>query len=344
VNVRRLAAPVLGLVGAFFLLVAGVSGVCAATTAPVLSVAPAYPDASVPAGASYFVHTMSPGGTWSSAVAVVNTTAASITARVDAVDGITSVRTGAVYASRTVAAAGAALWITPSVSTIRVAALGRATVGFTVRVPLDASAGDHVGGIAFETEPAGSASAQPSRGVAVTTVLRAVVAVQVVVPGPASFQFHVYGASVRAVTSTGTSGLDIDMADLGGLLGKPHLVIALSGPSGYARSLAVQLDTMLPGDRITDEFQWPDALPAGDYRLSVTEDGSGRQGISFRTVSHLGAALRPLAPGANTVAPIVAHAGPSSAPPVAIAVASACALALGLALMVAVVRRRRQVT
>lgn len=342
-SIPRLAVPVLGVVAAVALVVAGVSSASASTTSPVLSVAPAYPDPTVPTGASYFVHSVVPGGTWASEVAVVNTTGAAVTAWVDPVDGITSIRTGAVYASRTVARAGAALWITPSVSTIRVGALSRATVGFIVRVPKDASAGDHVGGIAFETQSPGSPSAQPSGGTVVTTVLRSVVAVQVVVPGPASFQLHLYGASVRAVASTGTSGLDIDMADVGGLIGRPHLTIILSGPSGYSRSLAVQLDTMLPGDRITDEFLWPDALPAGDYRVSITEDGGGRQGIPFLAVSHLGSALRPLVPGPSAVAPIAAPSRMSTAPPVVVAAAVTCASAIALAVAVVMLRRRRQV-
>jgi hypothetical protein len=331
------------MVAAVASLVTGVASASASTTAPVLSVAPAYPDPSVPTGASYFVHAVVPGGTWASEVAVVNTTDVAITAWVDPVDGITSIRTGAVYASRTVTRAGAALWITPSVSTIRVGALSRATVGFIVRVPADALAGDHLGGIAFETQSPGSASAQPSGGTVVTTVLRSVVAVEVVVPGPASFQLHVYGASVRAVASTGTSGLDVDMADVGGLLGRPHLTIILSGPSGYSRSLAVQLDTMLPGDRITDEFLWPDVLLAGDYRVSITEDGGGRHGIPFLTVSHLGSALRPLVPRPSTVAPRAAAARLFTAAAVVIAAAVICALAIALAVVVVMLRRRRQV-
>ncbi len=338
-SIRRLAVPVVGMMAAVALVAAGVSSVSASTTAPVLSVAPAYPDVSVPTGASYFVHSVVPGRTWASEVAVVNTTGAPITAWVNSVDGVTSIRTGAVYASRTITPAGAALWITPSVSTVRVGPLSRARVGFIVRVPADASPGDHVGGIAFETQSSGSVSAQPSGGTVVTTVLRAVVAVQVVVPGPASFQLHLYGASVRAVASTGTSGLDVDMADVGGLLGRPHLSITLSGPSGYERSLAIQLDTMLPGDRITDEFLWPDALSTGDYRVSITEDGGDRQGIPFLAVSHLGSTLRPLVPGPSAVARIAAPARMLTVPPVVIAAAVACAL--GIALAVAFVMLRR---
>lgn len=327
------------MVAAVALVVAGSPGVAASTSAPVLSVAPAHPDLTVPTGASYFVRSVVPGGTWASDVAVVNTTNAAITAWVDPVDGITSIRTGAVYASRVVARAGAGLWITPGVSTIRVASLSRATVHFVAHVPADASPGDHLGGIAFETQSAGSPSAQSSGGTAVTTVLRSVVAIQMVVPGTASFQLHVYGASVRAVSSTGTSGLDVDMADVGGLLGRPHLAIVLRGPSGYERSLAVQLDTMIPGDRITDELLWPDALKAGDYRVSITEDGGGRQGAAFLGVSHLGSALRPMAPGPSLPAPIAAPSRTFPALPVVLAAAVMCVLAVALLML----RRRRQV-
>jgi hypothetical protein len=61
------------------------------------------------------------------------------------------------------------------------------------------------------------------------------------------------------------------------------------GPSSlYHREQTVQLDTMLPGDRIDDQLLWPDALAVGAYRLAITEDGSGRHGEAFTTTAHLG--------------------------------------------------------
>jgi hypothetical protein len=297
-HARRLATAAIGVTAcaaAATAMTAAVDAAAAAST--VLSVSPAHPDRAVAAGTSYFVHSL----------AVVNTGDTAISAWVDPVDALTSIRTGAVYAARTVPAEGTGGWIEPGVSSVVVGAHQQTEVAFTVRVPLGASIGDHVAGIAFESKHGLSAGGTT----AITTVLRSVVAVQVRVPGPASFLLTVYGASVGAVA--GTSGIAVDMANTGGLLAKPHLEIVLDGPDGYHHSEGVQLDTMLPNDRITDEFLWPDTLPAGDYRLAVTEDGSGRRGTTFITSARVAAALRPAGPRPLSE---VALAPPQSYPPV----------------------------
>lgn len=279
----------------------------------VLSVAPAKPDPSVPFGKSYFIHTAALGSTWTDTVGVVNTNAVSITAWVDAVDGITSIRTGAVYTARALAPLGAAAWVTPSVSSVSVAPHGRTVISFTVHVPAGATAGDHVAGIAFEDQRGTSGQAGGSGGAAgITTVLRSVVAIQMRVPGPAVFLLHVFAASIHPVATAGGSGISVDMEDVGGLLGKPRLEVVLDGPAGYHSAQTIQLDTMLPGDRITDELLWRGGLAPGDYLLSITEDGSGRQGVTFVTTSHLAAALRPSTPG--RVGPAIVVDAPGGVP------------------------------
>jgi Bacterial protein of unknown function (DUF916) len=269
----------------------------------VLTVSPAHPDTSVASGTAYFVYTLAPGGSWTDEVSVVNTTDSAISAWVDPVDGVTSIRTGAVYSARTVAARGAGAWVRPHVVSVTVAPHMQTTVQFTVTVPAGASVGDHLAGIAFESKQGNASSA------GITTVLRSVVAVQVRVPGAAAFQLHVYSARLGTLSTTGTSGVTLDMEDVGGLLGKAQLEISIDGPAGYHRIERVELDTMLPGDRIMDEILWPDVLGAGDYRLSVTEDGSGRHGAALVSTAHLAAAVHP----SSSVTRSVAGAAPTAA-------------------------------
>ncbi len=118
-----------------------------------------------------------------------------------------------------------------------------------------------------------------------------------------------------------------------------QLDIALDGPDGYHREQTFQLDTMLPGDRITDELLWPGGLAAGDYRLSITEDGSGRQGVTFVTSDHLAAALRPSTP--TQVRPVVI-AGAAGVPGWAAVVAAGAATSLIVVGLFAAVGRRRR--
>lgn len=280
-------------VAAFVAAAVPASAAPASTAGGVLTVSPAHPDPAVTVGKSYFVHSVVPGASWTDEVAVANTNDTAVDAWIDPVDGVTSVRTGAVYSARTVPIRGAGAWLHPSVPFITVAPHAEGLVAFTVHVPAGASVGDHVAGIAFESKTGTTSSGS----VAITTVLRSVVAVQITVPGPADFQLHLYSATVRAVSTTGTSGIALDMANDGGLLGKPQLEITLDGPARYHRTESLELDTMLPGDRIVDELLWPDTLGAGDYRVSIIEDGSGRHGSAFVTTAHLAAALVPTVPG-----------------------------------------------
>ncbi|MEO8899012.1 MAG: DUF916 domain-containing protein [Candidatus Dormibacter sp.] len=304
----------------------------------VLTVSPAHPDASVPGGNAYFVHSVTPGTRWTDEVAVVNTNDSAIDAWVDPVDGITSIRTGAVYSARTVAATRAGAWVTPQVGSVTVDPHVQIIVAFTVTVPVGATAGDHLAGIAFESKQATSSGA-------ITTVLRSVVAVQVRVRGPAVFQLRVFSATLGPLSTTGTSGISVDMEDIGGFLGKPLLQISVEGPAGYHRAESLALDTMLPGDRITDEILWPDELGAGAYRLSISEDGSGRHGAAFIATVYLTAAVHPaspLAPAATRPLPTAASDGFPAWILFGGVAGGACTTVLAI-LLVASARRRRPV-
>ncbi len=75
-------------------------------------------------------------------------------------------------------------------------------------------------GVAFEDMQASTSGQAVGAAGGITTVLRSVVAIQVRVPGPALFLLHVYSASLHPVAATGGSEISVDMADVGGLLGK----------------------------------------------------------------------------------------------------------------------------
>jgi hypothetical protein len=302
----------------------------------ILSISPAYPDPSVAVGKSYFVHSVEAGATWTDGVEVTNTNSVTVDAWVDAVDGITSAQTGAVYSARTVAARSTGAWVKLSVSSITVPPHTHAVISFTVTVPSGASAGDHVAGIAVESRQGTILGGS----VAITTVLRSVVAVQVTVPGAAPFTLAVYGANVEALAATGTAGIALDMANAGGRLDKAQLEITLEGPAGYHRLQSLGLDTMLPGDRIVDGILWLDALAPGDYRLSVVEDGAGRHGTAFVTTFHLASALIASTPG--QVEPAVPTAPGPSVPMWVIIGSPAVAAGLLMLAVVMVVRRRRR--
>jgi len=260
-----------------------------------LSVAPSHSDSSNPATKSYFIRTAAPGKSFTDQVKVSNTGTAPVQLFVSAVDGLTAVTSGAVYANRQDPVVKAGTWVTAAVASITVPGRTTTSVDFTVRVPQNASPGDHLAGIAFEdARPATSGDAFQ-----VTTVLRTVVGVLVRVPGAAAFHVSISDASiVPASDRSPLATVTVRLGDDGLLLGKPRLTVELTGPHGYHGVIRdQQLDTLLPGDTIPYSIPWPDGLPAGDYTIHVTAVGPGmEQPVSFETTVRLASALQPNRP------------------------------------------------
>jgi hypothetical protein len=237
-----------------------------AATAGGIGLAPAHGDPSRPVTEAYFVLDVDPGQSRSDAVLVSNTAGVPTDVLVDAVDGITGVTSGAVYANRADPAHGAGAWITAALSSITIAAASRSTVAFTVRVPVGTAPGDHLAGLAFE-----NAHPSTSRGrLAVTTVTRSVIGILVRIPGPSSFHLHIDRAQIQQQPGGSGQSVVVTLGNDGAALGKPALAVSVDGPSGYRRFFYRQLDTILPGDTIPYPVALPDNLAPGDYRLEVS--------------------------------------------------------------------------
>jgi hypothetical protein len=262
-----------------------------AVTQPGFSVRPAHVDPADPATRAYFKPVVVAGRSFADQVVVANISDAPIDLIVSAVDGLTGATSGAVYANRQPSATKAGAWVTPDVGTLSVAAHRETAVGFTVRVPLDATPGDHLAGIAFEVAHAQST---PGR-FAVTQVIREVVGVEIVIPGPAEFLPHVDAVELRPLPGVGSASVVIHLGDGGRKLGKPGLSVSLDGPDRYHRRVEHQLDTILPGDTIPFPLPWPDTLRPGNYTVTVVATG-GPAPVVFEAHLHLGATLR----GADT--------------------------------------------
>jgi hypothetical protein len=311
-----------------------------------LAVAPAHPDPANAATRSYFVHTASPGETFTDQVRVSNGGATPLELLVSPVDGLTGATSGAVYANRQDVIAKAGAWVTPTRSSLRLSSGSTTYLDFSVRVPQDAPPGDHLGGIAFE-------DAHPSTngtGLQVTTVVRAVIGVLVQVPGPAVFDLRVSDAVIEPLTPTlNLATVKIRLEDVGLLLGRPTLTVRLTGPNGYRGVVADRrLDTLLPGDPILYPLPWPDALAPGDYAIDVAGSAAGMIAPSrVHATVHLGTTLVPTTPASTPPPPAVtATAAPDSgfviAPRVLLIAAGATALLLAMfAVMLRLARRAR---
>jgi len=250
--------------------------------------APAHPDPNDPATRAYFKATVAPGGTYIDAVQVTSASDAPLSLLISPVDGLTGQTSGAVYANRDVPIKKAGAWVTPSISALNLAPHAQTLVPFTVRVPAGATPGDHLAGIAIEN----AAPQQATAGqFSVKEILRTVIGVEILVPGPATPAVRLGKMSLRPLPGTHVATLTIALGDPGRLLVKPHLTVTLRGPGGYHHKVARQLDTILPGDTIHYPFLWPDSLITGTYHATVVATG-GDAPITETATLQLGHILR----------------------------------------------------
>lgn len=266
-----------------------------------IALRPGHADPNDPSTRAFFKPTVAAGETFSDEVIVTNSGDNPIELVVSGVDGLTGPTSGAVYGNRQDPVQEAGTWVSPAAGTVTVPPHAELAVPFTVKVPKGIRPGDHLAGIAFEDVHQTSAGGN----FAVTQIVRAVMGVQVIVPGPGAFAAHVDSASLEALPGVGAASVLVTLGNNGARLGKPSLSVALAGPDGYQRTVTRALDTILPGDTIAYPFVWPDVLQSGEYSISVTAtDPGGAAPVSLQAKSRLGTPLAGVpAPGVVTPAP-----------------------------------------
>ncbi len=236
-----------------------------ATAAGGFGVRPAHVDPSDSSTRAYFKRSVEPGGSFADQVIVTNEGDVPLGLLVSAVDALTGATTGTVYANRQDPQRAAGAWLRGVQGSLTLPARTERAVAFTVKVPADATPGDHVAGIAFEETLPGATGS----GFSITQVIREVVGVLVNVPGPArAFTLNIGPPAVR-VSGSGSMAIAVDLGNDGQVLGKPYLWAVLDGPRGYHRDLRLQLDTILPGDRVAYLLAWPGVAPEGRVHVCV---------------------------------------------------------------------------
>jgi hypothetical protein len=250
------------------------AGVAAAATAPpvgTFTVRPANPNPTDPSSQAYFTLPIGARQTSTDQIAISNPTSAPITVLISGVDGLTSQTSGAVYANRQDKVKKAGLWIAVSTNKATLAPNSTRDVSFTVKVPSNASVGDHLAGIAVEN----SNPRTTGKGFRIREVLRTVIGVLVKVPGTAAFHPSVTGIALQNLPGPRVGAVVVHLSDNGKALGKPQLTVSMSGPKHYAKTQTRKLDTLLPGDLIAYPYAWPDNLGSGQYTITAKLEGGG---------------------------------------------------------------------
>ncbi len=219
---------------------------------------------------AYFIIHARPGSVRHEDAIVTNDNATPLTLEVNAVDGLTGVTSGLVYANRGVASSGAGAWVTPAHGRVTVAAHHSIRVGFVVRLPRFAAPGDHVAGIAFESLHPSTSGGHFS----VTVVVRTVVGIEIEVPGHASRHLRIFSLALAPLPGTDVPSAVVTLEDDGHKLCHPQLMVAITG-SGGTTSVSQKLGTILPADKIAYPFRWPGTLSDGTYRVRATASHCG---------------------------------------------------------------------
>jgi hypothetical protein len=306
----------------------------AGPTSATVSLRPVHPTAASP---TYFTVPARAGSTIHDAVVVTNTSEQPANVFVSAVDGLTGQTSGSVYANRQDLVRKAGAWVHVDARELRIRAASSVTVPFTVSVPGSATSGDHLAGIAFENvaHVAGTGSFP------ITQILRSVIGVRVVLPGPAVCHPVLAAASIDEVGTTGVGAVHVKLGNTGRRLAKPVLSVTVTGAAGYHRTVTRHLDTVLPGDTIDFPLPWPNALRSGDYQIADTLTCDGYTATSSGA-AHLGKSLRgtgqPTPASAAVPAP---HRSPLSWWPWLVAIIAAAAIGLFVGMWP---RRRRMRT
>jgi WxL interacting protein linking bacterial and host surfaces len=229
----------------------------------------------------YFVLAGQPGATLRGKVEVANVGSKAGSTSLYAVDATTGATSGAVYRSKQEPRRDVGSWIKLARSTVELMPGESTVVPFSVRVPDEAFAGQHLGGIVAQRSSGVIASkvaqgGKKKSGFTVNIQALSVLAVQVNVPGPEQPRMTLTG--IKPGSQPGHQSLLLGIGNAGNVLVKGSGSLKVVNHAGrQVQSQSFNLDTFVPKTQIDfPVYIQGKALPAGRYRGTVTIDYRGR--------------------------------------------------------------------
>ncbi|MEV7545192.1 DUF916 domain-containing protein [Streptomyces sp. NPDC089915] len=259
-----------------------------------------------PAGAAmtdraYFFHQGPAGASVADSVTILNSSDRELTFRVFATDAVNTPSGGAfalLPAEAKPRDVGTWIALGPEAAgTVTVPPKGRKDVPFTVRVPQDASPGDHVGGIVAQNteiegiQREGKVQVGVKRQVGARLYLR--------VPGPLTPALSVEdvrvsrGAPLLPWTKDARATITYTLVNRGNVVVEPKVALSARGLFGRRvldRPARTPQPALLPGQRIVLTEPWPDSpqLDRVDVKVAVSApaypDVSSEAGTAFLAV------------------------------------------------------------
>jgi len=238
----------------------------ASADGPTFSLRPAHSDPARPATKGYFISDAAPGRAIEDEVVVRNSGTVAGTVRLFAVDAMTGQNGGSDFPSEADPRRDVGNWICIGRTELTLQPDEEQTVAFTITIPDDATAGQHLGGlVALDT-----VIKQGNPGtLRIDTQTRMVTAVQVNLPGPTIEQMTVGGVSVSG--PEGTQVIWLDLRNDGNTMVKPVGTLIVTDATGAkVQDLPLKLDTFVPHTAIPYPVAVQKrALGAGRYHAKV---------------------------------------------------------------------------
>jgi hypothetical protein len=225
---------------------------------------------------SYFTYELQPGAQINDEALVINSGSEPVTLRLIAADGMTGQNGGTALIDRgnenTSPRNRVGDWIQLSAEQVTLQPGEKATVPFTITVPADAAAGQHIGGLLVEdvNASADNSNAQSGEGqIVVHLVKRVGMAIVVTIPG--DFNTSLSVDQIRFVSQSDQGAtFAVTVSNQGNILTKAEGNLLITDKeNNVLSSLPIKLDTILPGDSTIIYLNEPLSMADGDYNMSV---------------------------------------------------------------------------
>lgn len=231
------------------------------------SLRPVRYDPNRPETQSYFIYDAIPGQEITTEVQLANIGTAAGTVRLYAVDATTGRTSNVIYLGGDRMPVEVGQWVTLSERQVTLAPGEARQIAFTVRVPPDATPGQHVGGLIAEDVALYRGESTGSFQISLQN--RVATAVQINLPGPTVERMAV--TRVGATVEQGYQMVLIGLRNEGNQMTKPLLRLSILDERGQLlRQQTAQLGTFLPQTEI--DYPLPldgAALPSGRYQVEV---------------------------------------------------------------------------
>jgi len=176
---------------------------------------------------AYFSYTLAPGAEVKDSAIVLNTGPSALALKLYAADGLTAIGGGTAFGEPAERRFGVLSWLSASNDIVWVAPGARLAVPFQVRVPADATPGDHVAGWVVEAPPEPGTG---TGGVQTSVTQRAGVAVVVRVPGELTDDLAI--ADLCLNQESGSNYVQVSIANMGNALTKATGELTLTKRGG----------------------------------------------------------------------------------------------------------------